>query len=480
MIWGHFKNVDKSAVLFWQREINTSFLMVAVENISRRKNRASGVAISVVTEPENIHGEYGVLSNHQQRGKNWERLAYIAVEKGYRLLENSAAGIRLHGGESRDPSLEKHSYRLYFRKKYGVQWLNTSKFFPNVKSLRTLVVHVDIPEEWPLNNAIANRVYGMVGVPTIEYSQAEFFLNGENQGLYWLSPHLSEKYILERYDLNKIHYQRYRGQSKNPIYREDIARVESEEFKPLTYDALSEVIDVEGLVNYFIAVTYSGNTDWNQGVGFKDAEDQNSRWKWVAWDLDHSFIDWYRTRSRNPEREVWQQDGLGLIFNHRLHKVRSKRQRFFRRLFVEDPHFQKRFVKRYVDVLNHDLRIDKLIALYAQYDEIIAGYGRQINPLLLGFFKNRHAHMRWELQQYFDLPDFHEITVEGNVSQQVSINGYVENLPFTGYYPAGTELTLQQQTQEGAEGGTFYINGKSQPSGKAVFTLGKPSYVTLG
>ena len=451
----------------------------AMQHITTRKNRTAGVAISVVTEPENIRGEQGVITNHQKRGRNWERLGYVAIEKGDQLVANSAVGIRLHGGESRDPSLKKHSYRLYFRKIYGNQWLDTSSFFADADALRTLVVHVDIPENWPLNNVIANRIYSMIGVPTIEYSQAEFFLNGKNQGLYWLSQHLSEKYLKAKYGLSNIHYQRYRGQEKNPVYREDISMLESEAFIPLTYEKLGEIVDVEGMIDYFIAVTFSGNTDWNQGVGFKDADDPSSRWKWVAWDLDHSFIDWYVKRSRNPNRKVWQQDGLGLIFDTRLHKVRSKRQRLFRRLFEEDPTFQQRFVERYVNTLNHDLRVEKLVQLYEEYVKITADYDMKINPQLLAFFKNRHPHMRWELQQYFKIQDFQKLTISGDASQKISINGFVEKLPFVGHYPEGMQVTIEVGAGEQQGGGKLIVDGTLHDKQKMVITMAKHTMVGL-
>lgn len=441
----------------------------AEQVLKRRKHRKGGAAISLFSQQKNLDGEKGIITYYHAHGRKWERLAFVAMENGETPFHKSGVGLRLHGGASRDPSLPHHSFRLYFRKVYGAQWLDSSAIFKENSELRTLVVHVDLPEGWPLNNVIASRVYAMVGVPTLEYSQAEFFLNGERQGLYWLSPHLSEEYIRERYALSSIHYQRYRGQLRNEVYMADLGRLMSKENGPLRFEKLDSVVDADDLVNYFIAVTYSGNTDWNQGVGFKNALDSKDRWRWVAWDLDHSFIDWYVAKSRHPDRDVWQQDGLPLLMGKKLQQIKSRRQLLLRRLFVEDPGFKRYFINRYVNVLNHELRVEKLLELHQEYQQILTNYDMELNPELIQFFRKRHPHMRWELNAYFSVPEFQMLTIEADVPSSLIIDGYSEELPYTGYYPKGFFARIESPKQPEDATRQFYRDGA--PMGRETMSI---------
>jgi len=449
-------------------------MRAAAANLKKAVND-DNITISVVTEAENIDGEHGILTNYQQRGKKAERLAYAAIQKGDTLLQQSAVGFRLHGGTSRDPSLPKHSYRLYFRKIYGSQWLDVAEIFPKLAALRTLVVHDDIPDGWPLSNVIANDLYAMAGVNTTEYSQAEFILNGVDQGLVWLSPHLSKKYLRQKYNLESMHFHRYRGDKKNSVFWEDMDKLSTD--ATLTYEKVRGVIDIEGLMNYFIAVTFSGNTDWSQGVAFKDAKDDSSTWQWVAWDLDHCFTDWYASRSRNPEREVWQQEGLGLIFKEKLHRLGNSRLRLFRRLFIEDPSFEDYFIRRYVQILNHDLSPQQLAALYRKYEIILEKYDRESNPELLRFFQNRHGHIRYEMRHFFGLPEFQQLHVESDIIPEILVDSYPETLPYTGHYPGGMEVVVELPPKHDSQAGHWLVDGKKAAAGKVTISLQKKTTI---
>lgn len=435
-------------------------MMEKVRNtLQGKKIQDNIVRISVITEDENLRGTKGIISNHNKHGKQWERLAYLAIFKGEELIEHSTAGIRLHGGKSRDPSLERHNFRLYFRKIYGKREISSDYFFPSTDLLRTLVVHYDGFADWPLNSVIASDVYKMAGVPTIEYFPVIFYLNEVDQGLYWVSPHLSKKYILKQYDLHKIFYQRYKGKQTASVYRNEVGILAYDYKVKLSERSVRKIVDLDELVNYFIAVTYSGNSDWNQGVAYRDAEKNSSIWRWIGWDVDLSFIDLYRKKSKKPERFVWQQEGLALLMKGKVKRIRFKRQLLLRRLFQEDPYFKDVFKTRYVHVLNHELGQKKLYTLFAKYEEILQSHNSEINPLLLDFFNNRHDFIRNELSQYFNFSSYWDVRVEGVNKQKIIVDGYPETTPYIGKYPEGMEITVGlPQNKRG--GGHWLVNDR--------------------
>ncbi len=415
--------------------------------------------IAIETEKENISGPQGILTNYYGHGKKWERLGYVAMYKGAELISNSAVGMRLHGGKTRDPALDKHNYRIYYRKKYGYREVESDHIFSKPEQLRTVVIHKSAIEEWPLNNIIANSLYRMAGVPTLDYSPAHFYLNGESQGIYWVSPHLSEKYIKANKGLKSIFYQRFKGKGTLLQYKKDLGKYAFDFSIKLTQRKINTILDVSTLTNYLIAVSFTGNTDWNQGVAYRDTKKTHSVWRWIAWDLDHSFIDWYKSKNINPNQPGWQQKGMELLLKDKIHRIKMRRLLIFRRLLIEDPGYKKAFLERYIYLLNHEFSPKNLKNFYLSYEEEFSHYNIAINPLLEEFLEHRHHFIEQDLMHHFDLQPFQNLKVVSDDSLSLSIDGYKEDLPYSGRYPKGTQIRLEV-TKENAKGkGSWLVNG---------------------
>ncbi len=87
--------------------------------------------------------------------------------------------------------------------------------------------------------------------------------------------------------------------------------------------------------------------------------------------------------------------------------------------------------------------------------------------------------MRWELQQYFKIQDFQKLTISGDASQKISINGFVEKLPFVGHYPEGMQVTIEVGAGEQQGGGNLVVNGTLNEKQKIVITMTKHTTVGL-
>lgn len=469
-----------------RRVVSDTFVQVGREDVLQQKAlevleqaelKNGNLYVSLFTEEKNLVGPSGIKTNYLQRGKDWERLGFVAITRGEELLVKSGLGLRLHGGTSRVPSLPRHSYRVYFRKKYGRESVE-DVFFDKEDALRRLIVHCNIPESWPLNNLIANELYSMLGVKTVEYVPAKFFLNGKDQGLYWLSPHLNRDYILKRFGYKSVHMHSYRKDVGKDLYKTELVDLLFARQVPLSIESVSKLFNIDDLINYFIGVIYSGNSDWDQGVAFKDGSRDDSQWNWMAWDLDHSFIDLYVSKSSHPDRRVWEQQGFYILMRPKvMNFVTGSRKLLMRRLLDEDPDFLNLFLKRYVDAFNHQISPDRLQKLYNKYQGIVESYGQKMNPLLLEFFEYRQKYLEYEFKNYFNSPEFVDVVVEGEM-KGVVIDGYPEELPYHGRYPLGRNVQVNFGGQKGQS--EYQINGKKYSGELITAEVDGPLVIKLG
>jgi len=418
------------------------------------------LSINIKTNKDNLTGIEGILTNHEGRGRKWEKLSYIGIKNDGKIIARTAAGIRLHGGKSRSPIWPTHSYKVYFRKVYGDPKLNSNSIFPNISDLKSIVIHNSIPYKWPINNLIANDLFSKIGVTTLPYSPAKFTLNGEYQGLYWVTPHTNKEQIQKIFDLNEIHYHKYKGDKSDKYLEEtNVAFDYSKDAKSLK---LKSLIDTNQLINHIIAVTFSGTTDWNQGMAYKEKNKTNDHWSFIAWDLDHSFVDWTKDEElkqfykKTASRPIWKQQGLSLVMHKELDRIANVRQLIFRRLIKEDNEFKEQFIKRYISVLNHELGRNSLDKFLNKYKTLLAKYGEyKLNPLMIDFFKFRSQSIRDELVKEFQLEKLKTIYVNGKY-KFAYIDGHKHQLPYTGKHLTGTTIEIKPLNQNQHETGQVH------------------------
>ena len=57
------------------------------------------------------------------------------------------------------------------------------------------------------------------------------------------------------------------------------------------YDALAEVLDIEGFTDYMILNQYGGNLDWDHHNWYGMRHRNGGKWRFFAWDSEFFFID---------------------------------------------------------------------------------------------------------------------------------------------------------------------------------------------
>ena len=253
--------------------------------------------ISLVTEQANLTStEFGIYSNPSGQGKGWERYTSVELldtqnEPGFQ----SGAGLRIRGGFTRNAHFFKHSFRLFFRKKYGSGKLKYPLFdseggdrFDKV-DLRTAQNYSWARERghhFGSHNTFVRDVFCRdtqrdMGSPYTRSRYYHLFLNKQYWGIYMTEERPEANYGAtyfpgkrEDFDtlkcsnfLNNYVLEATDGDTKAWKTLWEKARFLAKNPRDETYAELagrnnhSPLVDIDNLINYMLIIFYSGNTD---------------------------------------------------------------------------------------------------------------------------------------------------------------------------------------------------------------------------
>ena len=319
-----------------------------------------GSVLSVYTEARHLEdAEHGLLTHPTQVGRDWERPATVSYFDDGELRFASNIGLRVHGGKSRTGSPVK-SFRLYFRREYGsVQFRPGTLFGGKGDPLTRLIAHNDLRLDlrgrwWHLVNPLAFDIARQVGALAPETRPASFLLNGEPQGLYVLTEHVREPFLVSRF--GHENFERAAPRLRRQWMRDVLGQ------SSFTMADVSTRFDMESLTRWFVSVVFCATTDPFQAVMFRDETQPDARWFWVNWDMDHSFMDLYR-RASVPWRHDTFRTTLG---------PQAFESRVITRLIAEDPAYRDYLARAFLDALNYQLTPAFLDERYRHYRTVVA------------------------------------------------------------------------------------------------------------
>ncbi|MDP8244401.1 MAG: CotH kinase family protein [Candidatus Hinthialibacter antarcticus] len=264
--------------------------------------------LSLSTNPENLWDRnIGIYANATASGDAWERpvhMEYFAPMGT--LLSSEDAGIRMHGGASRNRA-EKKSFRLYFRSDYGPARLDAPVISDalDAKPFDKLVLRAGYNDSWihwsPVERDLTTYVYdqlcrnlsGDMGAPYSRGDFADLYLNGEYWGFYNISERV-EGDMLEPF---------YGTDEWIVVKDEQTAEGDPREWSSLRsflqranftndddYQAIQQMVDLQQLTDYYILNIWVSNTDWPTKNFYAARESsENGRWRFIIWDIEWSF-----------------------------------------------------------------------------------------------------------------------------------------------------------------------------------------------
>jgi hypothetical protein len=392
-----------------------------------------GAVLSVYTEDRYLHDpDHGLLANPTRVGRDWEHPATVSYFEDGRLRFASNIGLRVHGGKSRIGSPVK-SFRLYFRREYGsVQFRAGTLFDGKGDPLTRLVAHNDLRLDqrgrwWHLVNPLAFDIARRIGALAPETQPASFVLNGEPQGLYVLTEHVRRPFLVSRFGHDNF------DRADEALRRRLMREVDAE--PSFTMADAAAWLDVDSLTRWFVSVVFCGTSDPYQGIMFRDRTQPGSRWFWVNWDMDHSFMDFYR-RAPAP----WRQDTFAATIRPQAFEARV-----IRRLIEDDPLYRRYLADSFLDALNYRLTPSFLNARFQHYRDVTRRFGLEDDRYLEGlaeFLALRPTYAREMIVRHLDPGPLRRVRIEGPPGTVFRVDNQEVFAGFTGWYVRGTEVWI--------------------------------------
>jgi len=493
--------VDENAPIFQKKRRIGKFLCKANPGgernipstlIINKDHHQEGWPLLSITVDENdlFHPERGIIANYSGRGRQWERLAYVSYFEKGKLLFATAAGLRLHGGYTRNPpkhwKKRNRSFRLYFRDEYGADQFKPGLLFnAGSEPIKHLVVHNVMHWQRRYTNSIAFAIAREIGCVMPETRVTQFFLNGKPQGYYYLSEHLNKNQWTAHMGHDNFAFFRSRGGGDKETlkdYRKLEAWVRNPRVK-MTMKEANRYIDVDNFTRHLLSWVFCGTTDQVQGTAVLDRNQPGARWFWINWDMDQSFHDFETGKGK---RKPWDQPGLVLAAGLNQEWMKSfTRPVLFRRLLKESPAYRQYFVRLSMDLLNHRLTPDFLNSLIDYYEKLPVPHGggeslpkekprvKRDLMFLREYLNHRPYFIRKEIQDYFGIDETFACRVRGAPGYRYKIDGYPEKGNYRGHYYKGKTITIEiiGSTKNKAAFSHWLVNGKKYTTGTLNFPV---------
>jgi formylglycine-generating enzyme required for sulfatase activity len=407
-----------------------------------------------------------LLDHKHEHGRAWERPAFLSYFEG----GQARFGVRIHGGGSRITS-PRQSFRVFLRRDYGLTRAPEGVLLDRASHpLRRLVIHNDVRRSadgisWHLVNPLAYDFARRVGCITPETRPVRFFLNGEWQGLYVLAEHFDDEYFEAHMPGRRI---------TMPIAPMEALRDRIDSTHPLTMAAAAELLDLENVTRWFLAVLFAATRDAYQGPGqFLDEGRERAPWFWVTWDLDESFRDW------DLDSFHYLLDSVG--GRPRGRRPSEPRATVLTRLIAGDAEYRTYLAGRIDDMLNHQLTPGFVGERAAHYEGIAAAYGvpsLAYVPRLRAFLDRRPAFVRLIAEQWLNTPPSVDVSVRRADGGALVVDGFGAPSAYRGAYFPGRQLVVALP-----DGGAsvWYVNGeRAAEAGELRVTVDRPLAITAG
>ncbi|MDM8531232.1 lamin tail domain-containing protein [Anaerolineales bacterium HSG25] len=317
-------------------------------------------SVSIVTDQAN----YGIYIHAQERGLDWERPVSVElIQTDGRLGFQINAGIRMQGGAGRRDVVPKHSFRLFFRRRYGAGKLNYP-LFPDspVKEFNTLILRGGVNrnfagkpryrvpnyhrlttytrDEWMRRSQIEMSGSGARGI------FVHLYLNGLYWGLYNLVERPDTDFSAAHFggraeDWFAInHSGPISGDGERAETLQKLAQ-EGDLPNPVKYAQIKRYLDTTQFIDYLILNWYAGNRDWGGNNWYAGVYSPTGRVKYFMWDGEKTWIDgaqivWIKTDSSLPDQpNLFKPFFEGLMYNTDFKMELA--DRIYRNMFNDGP-----------------------------------------------------------------------------------------------------------------------------------------------
>lgn len=282
-----------------------------------------------------IPDENGVYPKDTNIYKNIEIAASAELFEEDGGSFNINCGLKLFGQSNR--SLEKKSFQLKFKQKYGQSALYYPLFEsrPEVSRYDTVVLRSgsqDYRRAMIRDELCTSLADGCMNLITQAYKPCVLYINGEYYGLFYIREKIDEDMLSSVYNVDGESFSMIRGNGEpvigdpNGYYSLMWCASNYDMTVSSNYEYMKTLMDMESFADFIIAQSYFGNRDSGNAKVYK-SDLLDGKWHWILYDLDYGLSDdtsyglWFII---NPE-------GTGYMkkFNTNLINALLKNSEFF-------------------------------------------------------------------------------------------------------------------------------------------------------
>ena len=431
--------------------------------------------VSLTADPAAFYDEEtGIITNYDERGKEWERPAHLEyfTPEGSREVSLNV-GVRLNGAYSR--CFDMKSFRIYAREEYDTQKKIEYDFFSGslipavekngeqkaIDEFKRIILRAggnesDAWETTFFRDILAQSAMAGTSLDLQSYQPAVVYVNGEFYGILNIRERMGDRYLASHYNCSEkdvaiygFHYEKDAdGKVILPATGEDVFTVEMEEgpeeearffeeaydfvtgndmSDPAMYEKAQSYFDIENFIDYLCLEMYSGSTDWPHNnceawryTGEPSEEyGLDGRIRWLVFDLDFAFglyghsVEELTVASMVADQRGEQpyRDVLTCLF----------------RAFLKNEGFKEQFRSRFIELLGTNFSavtmLKKADVLAEIYEPLVTEkylkYGQKqdfrVNvDIVKEYVANRAGVMKRSLTWVLD-PDLHENAVDSPI-----------------------------------------------------------------
>ena len=252
---------------------------------------------------------WDISANFTQSGKEWERPASVEIFDGSDTASlQQDCGIRIHGGIAR--SFPHRTFRLYFKEKYGEEYLNYPLFPENISEISGDVISRydcvvlrnggNMADSLVYKDGWQQALLNDRSFCTQNCRPAVIYLNGEYWGVCAVNDRYNEQYIRDHYGIEDMlvikEDELSDGNEENLyLYDELKAFFDKDLSDPEIWERFAGTVDVENLVDYYAAQIYIANYDCRIDKNTEmwrsvDTDESNpyadGRWRFMMYDTE--------------------------------------------------------------------------------------------------------------------------------------------------------------------------------------------------
>lgn len=473
--------------------------------------------ISIVTDPENLFNyntgiyvkgrafdtqnysgieTWNMNANYTQKGKEWEREAFMEVfDSGEKVLSQNV-GIRIKGATSR--ATPQKSFNIYAREEYGGKKLKYDFFDgqavnavtgEQIESYDTLTIRNagnDIAFSY-LRDNINQKLISDRPLTMQTMNECILFIDGEFWGFYTLTEKTDDSFIKNHYGIKKKNVAVIKNNELEEGTNDDLKDWNSLLSKAArtdmtvdeNYKEFCRHVDTDSMIEYFAAQIYWCNSDWpsnNFAVWRSDKIDDSNpyadgKWRMLLFDTDFTTGLYQNNDTR------YTSDGFS-----RINSYGDNISRTFMHL-LRNEEFKEKFCTVFMDLANYNFspeRTDKIIEEYKEkYSQQISdtnerfyastftmanGVRRFDNEMntIKDFYRNRFTYASDSLKRITGSGSLNSVTLRKNANGSININTITPDISvkdWCGQYFSDYGITLKAVPDDGYEFDKWEITG---------------------